>query len=123
MPKIEGVDQSISQELLYDRLNATPKQIASFCEKWQIRELALFGSILRDDFRLEGDPPSDVDVLFTYGQDARRNLILQVQMTYELEALFHRKVDLVSQTALLSSTNYIRRQNILNSAIVIYEQR
>ena len=121
MLKIEDIDRSISLKNLYDRLNATPQQIAEFCQKWQIREFALFGSILRDDFRLHGDNPSDVDVLFTYGQNARRNLILQVRMQQELEALFHRNVDLVSKTAILTSSNYIRRQNILNSAIVIYD--
>ena len=121
MLKIEDIDRSISLKNLYDRLNATPQQIAEFCQKWQIREFALFGSILRDDFRLDGDNPSDVDVLFTYGQNARRNLILQVRMKHELEALFHRNVDLVSKTAILTSPNYIRRQHILNSAIVIYD--
>jgi len=120
MLKMKDVDRSISLENLYHRLNATPQQITEFCQKWQICELALFGSILRDDFRLDGDNPSDIDVLFTYGQNARRNLILQVRMKHELETLFHRNVDLVSKTAISTSPNYIRRQNILNSAIVIY---
>jgi hypothetical protein len=33
-------------------------EIAAFCQRWGIRELAIFGSALRDDFR----PDSDVDV-------------------------------------------------------------
>jgi hypothetical protein len=33
-------------------------EIAAFCQRWRIRELAIFGSALRDDFR----PDSDVDV-------------------------------------------------------------
>jgi uncharacterized protein len=120
MLKIKDVERTISLEKLYARLNTTPQQITEFCQKWQICEFALFGSILRDDFRLDGDNPSDIDVLFTYGQNARRNLILQVRMKHELETLFHRNVDLVSKTAIFTSPNYIRRQNILNSAIVIY---
>ena len=36
--------------------------IEAFCRKWNVREFALFGSVLRDDFR----PDSDVDVLVTF---------------------------------------------------------
>ena len=38
------------------------EQIAAFCRRWHIRELCLFGSVLRDDFR----PDSDVDVLVAF---------------------------------------------------------
>jgi uncharacterized protein len=108
---------------LYKRLNVTTEQLATFCQKWQLDELALFGSIVRDDFRVDGENPSDVDVLFNYGENARRNLILQVRMGHELKDLFHRNVDLVSKTALLSDPNYIRRQNILTSARIVYAER
>lgn len=108
---------------VYQRLNMTPEQIAIFCQKWQIIEFALFGSILRDDFRVAGEKPSDIDILFTYSQDAPKNLIVQIRMKYELEDLCHRSVDFVSKTALSNDPNYIRRQNILASAQVIYESR
>ena len=36
--------------------------IQAFCQKWQIAEFALFGSVLRDDFR----PDSDLDVLVSF---------------------------------------------------------
>jgi uncharacterized protein len=61
-----------------------------------------------------------VDVLFTYGINARRNLLLQARMKFELEDLFHRPVDLVSKTAILAGSNYIRRQKILESVRIIY---
>jgi predicted nucleotidyltransferase len=35
------------------------EKIAEFCHKWQVTEFALFGSVLRDDFR----PDSDIDVM------------------------------------------------------------
>ncbi|MDB9313465.1 nucleotidyltransferase domain-containing protein [Spirulina sp. CS-785/01] len=108
---------------LYQRLNVTPQQILAFCEKWNIRELALFGSILRDDFQETGNQKSDVDVLFTYGVNARKNLLLQVRMKDELQELFGRPVDLVSKTALEHDPNYIRRHNILNSSRIIYAAR
>ena len=118
---LEG--QKIYDQPIYDRLQITPQQLMEFCQKWQIAELAVFGSILRDDFRVGGDDPSDVDVLMTYGKNSRKNLILQVRMKFELETLFHRNVDLVSKTAIIADPNYIRRQNILGSARTIYVER
>ena len=41
-------------------------EIAAFCKQWQITELALFGSVLRDDF----GPESDVDVLVRFKEEA-----------------------------------------------------
>ena len=81
------------------------------------------GSVLRADFRYDGDNPSDIDVLFTYGKNAHKNLLTQIRMQYELEDLLNREVDLVSKTALLNDPNYIRCQNILGSAVVIYAVR
>jgi uncharacterized protein len=107
---------------IYQRLNTMPESIALFCKKWQIAEFSVFGSVLRDDFRADEEQPSDIDVLFTYGENAHKNLILQVRMKYELEDLFHRHVDLVSKTAILTDPNYVRRQNILESARVIYAE-
>jgi predicted nucleotidyltransferase len=112
----------LSIQQIYQRLNVIPEQIAAFCQEWHICELALFGSILKNDFRVNGEKPSDVDVLFTYGDKAHKNLILQVRMKYVLEDLFHREVDLVSKTAILTDPNYIRRSNILNSARIIYAE-
>ncbi|MDB9519092.1 nucleotidyltransferase domain-containing protein [Roseofilum reptotaenium CS-1145] len=83
----------------------------------------MFGSILREDFRETGRDPSDVDVLFTYGEKARRNLLLLVQIKYELEDLLNREVDVVSKTALLEDHYTIRQENILGSARTIYETR
>ena len=46
------------------------EQIREFCQHWQIAELALFGSVLRDDFR----PDSDVDVLVRFEKEGRPTL-------------------------------------------------
>ncbi len=90
--------------------------IEAFCQKWQIIEFALFGSVLRDDFR----PDSDIDVLVTYAPDADRSLADYLAMYDEIEALFGRKVDVVNRESIKRSRNYIRRREILNSARVIY---
>ncbi len=91
-------------------------RIAAFCEKWRVRELALFGSVLRPDFR--GD--SDVDVLVAFSPDASPGLLDRVRMAEELSELFGRKIDLVDRRAVEDSPNYLRRREILNSAQVIY---
>jgi hypothetical protein len=91
-------------------------KIAEFCQRWKIDELALFGSALRDDFRSD----SDIDLLVTFAPDAKKGLFELAQMQTELENLFGRDVDLVSKRAIERSQNWIRRQNILETAQVIY---
>jgi predicted nucleotidyltransferase len=86
--------------------------IQQFCRRWKIRELALFGSVLRTDFR----PDSDVDVLVTFHDDAEWGLLDHVQMQQELATLLHRPIDLVSKRGLERSANWVRREAILNTA-------
>ncbi len=92
------------------------QKIAAFCERWGIQELALFGSVLRDDF----SPESDIDVLVTYTPGREWTLESYMQMHDELEALLGRRVDLVNRQSVEHSSNPIRRKAILESAQVIY---
>ena len=101
---------------LQTRLPITPKQLTEFCQRWQIAELALFGSILRDDFH----PDSDIDLLVSYQPTAKRGLFEKMRMKAEIESLLDREVDLVSKTAIQQSKNWLRRQNILTTAEIIY---
>lgn len=103
--------------MLVKNIEISETKIANFCYRWRITELALFGSALREDFR----PDSDIDVLVKFTPDHQWTLLDHVDMRDELEAIFGRKVDLVSKTAIERSRNYLRRKNILNSAQVIYE--
>jgi predicted nucleotidyltransferase len=89
--------------------------IQQFCRRWKIRELALFGSVLRPDFR----PDSDIDILVTFHDDADWGLLDHVQMQQELATLLHRPIDLVTRRALERSPNWVRREAILNTAQVI----
>ncbi len=91
-------------------------ETARFCQRWKIRELALFGSALRGDF----GPDSDVDVLVTFAEDADWGLLDHVQMQYELQALLQRDVDLISRRAVERSDNWLRRPEILNTAQVLF---
>lgn len=91
-------------------------QINRFCDRWNIQELALFGSILRDDFR----PDSDIDFLVTFRSNADWSLFDHVKMQQELAHILERKVDLVSKKAIERSHNWIRRREILETAKIIY---
>ncbi len=95
------------------KLQLPKKKITEFCHRWQITELALFGSVLRNDFR----PDSDVDVLVSFAPDAEWNLFDLVKMQEELETLFQRQVDLVEKAGL---RNPFRRHEILQTCQVIY---
>jgi uncharacterized protein len=92
------------------------ERIAEFCRRWKVRELSLFGSALREDFR----PDSDVDLLYTFEPEARWSLLDLVTMEDELAEIFGRKVDLVSRQAIERSYNWIRRKAILESARRVY---
>lgn len=91
-------------------------EIAEFCQRWQVVEFALFGSVLRDDFR----PESDIDILVTFSPSAKRGLTETLQMRDELQVVFERQVDLIVKSAIKRSENWLRRQNILESAKTIY---
>ncbi|OCQ99613.1 DNA polymerase subunit beta [Nostoc sp. MBR 210] len=92
------------------------EQIQEFCQRWQVTEFALFGSVLRDDFRTD----SDIDILITFSPTAKRGLTETLQMRDELQAIFNRPVDLIVKAAIERSENWLRRKNILESAQVIY---
>ena len=67
-------------------------RIAEFCQRSRIRRLALFGSVLRDDFTAE----SDVDVLVEFEPGTREGVE--------------------------GSRNWLLRAEILDSSEVVYEQ-
>jgi predicted nucleotidyltransferase len=65
------------------------ERIAAFCRRHRIRRLALFGSVLRNDF----GPDSDVDVLVEFEPGAKTGLAF-FGMQDELSEIMGRKVDL-----------------------------
>ena len=95
------------------KINFPQEKIEAFCRKWKIKEFALFGSILREDFR----PDSDVDVLVTFEPGGGITFDNRVEMQDELAEIFGRKVDLVEKEAV---RNPFRRHNILTTREVVY---
>jgi uncharacterized protein len=92
------------------------EEILRFCQRWQICELALFGSAVRKDFK----PESDVDVLVSFDEKANWGLFDHVQMRMDLESIFNRKVDLVTRHAVEQSQNQLLRKRILETAVIIF---
>jgi len=89
------------------------ERIGSFCQRWRVTELAIFGSALRDDF----NELSDIDVLVTFDDSAEITLLDFAQMQIELEQVFNRPVDVIEKAAL---RNPYRRKGILETSLVVY---
>jgi len=98
------------------RIPIRREELQAFCQRHRIRRLALFGSVLRADFR----PDSDVDVLVDFEEGAEPGLFDLVSLQEELSEMLGRRVDLVERQAVERSENYIRRRHILGSAETVY---
>ena len=94
-------------EIPYDR-------IAEFCQRWRVRKMSLFGSVIRHDFT----PKSDVDVLIEFQPGPTPGLKYFWDMPNELSQILGREVDLNTAREL---SKYFR-QEVLDEAEVIYDQ-
>lgn len=92
-------------------------RIAEICEKYDVVELSIFGSVLRDDF----GPESDIDIMAVFRHDDYGPWMARLQqLENELSELTGRGVDIVTKESVLQSENWIRRNAILGTAQVIY---
>ncbi len=99
----------------FQRIDLPKEKIGEFCREWKITEFALFGSVLRDDFR----PDSDIDVLVEFEDGHVPGLLGIARMERELsEILGGRKVDLRT----LENLSRYFRQEVLAKAEVQYAQ-
>ena len=89
------------------------RKIAEIAERFEISELALFGSILRDDF----SPRSDVDLLVDFAPTAHHSYFDLMVIRTAFENFFGRHVDMVEKAGI---KNPFRKQSILSSARVVY---
>jgi len=86
--------------------------IAAFCRRHHIQRLALFGSVLRDDFT----PDSDLDVLVEF-EDGHTPGLAFFGMQEELCEILGRQVDLNTPGFL---SRYFRDE-VMKEAVVAYE--
>ena len=90
-------------------------ELTALCHRYGIRELALFGSVLRDDFTSQ----SDVDVLYDMGPtSAIRSLFDVGRLVGDLEELLGRRVDVANKQWLYP----VLREEILSTRRVIYAE-
>ncbi len=88
-------------------------EIRAFCERNHVRRLALFGSVLRDDF----GPLSDVDMLVEFDEAVPVSLFAMGRMQVELTQLLGRDVDF--KTAGFLSRYF--REDVVRNAVTIYQ--
>jgi predicted nucleotidyltransferase len=97
------------------QIDVPHEKVARFCQRHHIRRLALFGSVLRDDF----GPDSDVDVLVEFTPGRVPGYLQLHSIEEELSGMLdHRKVDIVTIKAL----NRRIRDRILAEAVVQYAE-
>lgn len=101
------------EQVIRDRLHVSLADVTDYCQRWNVTEFALFGSVLRNDFRSD----SDIDVLITFVPDYQLSLSDLLDMKEELEKTFGRSVDMVEKKLL---KNPYRRAEILKTHQVIY---
>ncbi len=94
------------------KIQVSRSELSAFCRKHNIRRLAFFGSVLRDDF----GPESDVDVLVEFDPNAKIGLIKFAGIEIELSELIGRKVDLNTEGFI---SKYFRNQ-VLSEAKEVY---
>jgi uncharacterized protein len=90
------------------------QQLSEFCQRHHIRKLALFGSVLRDDFTSS----SDVDFLVEFEPNHTPGYLRLAGMESELSEMIGRKADL--RTA--GELSHYFRQEVIETAVVQYDQ-
>ena len=94
------------------KIKIQTENLDTFCQRYQVRRLSLFGSVLRDDFQAD----SDVDILVQFNPDARVSFMTLGQMQRELATIFQCPVDLILQDGLKP----VIREDVLASAQEVY---
>jgi len=95
-------------------LDLPMEEIAALCRRYGVRELSIFGSALRDDFR----ETSDYDFLVLFQPEARIGFLEFAALQRELTDALGRDVDLVPKRGLKP----VIRDEVLASARVVYAE-
>jgi uncharacterized protein len=97
---------------LISGISVPVERIAEICRRYQVRELSLFGSSIRGDMR----PESDIDILVEFDPDATVGILKFAALSQDLEALFGRRIDLVTKLGLKPWV----RPHVLSEAKLVY---
>jgi predicted nucleotidyltransferase len=95
-----------------ERISLDDAVLRAFCRRYAVRALSLYGSVLRDDFRLD----SDVDMLVEFQPGQTPSLFRFGEMAQDLEEMIGRQVDLKT----LAFFPERIRQSVLETAQPLY---
>lgn len=104
------------QKLNHNGIYLSNKEIKFLCEKYQIKELSVFGSSLRSDFKIS----SDVDFLVSFNEKAKITIFDLIDLQNEFSTLLNREVDIVEKESL---KNPIRKKNIIKNREILYADK
>jgi predicted nucleotidyltransferase len=104
------------QAVVSERLEVSPEALATFCRRWHIARLEVFGSVLREDFGTE----SDIDFLVSFEPDQGPLGLERFRLEEELAQIVGRKVDVVDRQVVEKSRNLYRRHHILREATPVH---
>lgn len=109
----------LSNPNLQKNINLKEDDIRSFCQKWSIKDFYFFGSVVTENFSKE---KSDIDIMVDFKENTDWSLFDHFHMVEELEAVFKRKVDLLTKRAVEKSKNPYRKKNILDGVLLAYHE-
>ncbi|NLT42829.1 MAG: nucleotidyltransferase family protein [Anaerolineae bacterium] len=98
--------------MIVNGVHIDEEALAEICRRYEVKELALFGSILRPDFR----PDSDIDVLVEFQPEASVGFLRLAGLQEDLAAALRRSVDVVPKRGLKP----LLRREVLQSSRVLY---
>lgn len=98
-------------------LKISQVRLKDICSRYNVTRLEAFGSFTRGN----AGPESDLDILVTFDPATHIGLLI-VNLQQELEALFGRKVDLLTRTSVERSSNKYFRRFALQTTEPIFER-
>ena len=104
---------------LQQQFRCSMPEIATLFQRWHITELSLCGSVLGNRFYTN----SDIDILIRFAPNTRQGLLTLAKIKHDLETSTGRIVDIALKESIETSENWIRRNEILETAQVIYDKR
>lgn len=105
-------ETTMSRTLQFGETQVEEAALARLCQRYQVRELSVFGSAARGEMR----PDSDIDLLVEFLPDAEADLFDHASLMLDLAYLLGRKVDLVSKNGLKP----LIRSSVLEEAQLLY---
>jgi len=95
------------------RYELDDKALIELARAYKVKQLYLFGSVLREDFTDE----SDIDIMVVFETGTAYSYFDLFDFKERLQQLFNRRIDLIEKDGLL---NPFRRSEILSTARLIY---